>query len=260
MNIYIHVVKRFELMESNSHSISVIEWATLFHTPHPVNQSIGKLEISADRAIRPLRIGGNWIRRIAGTGSGIFVKSKVRRRKPATSREVAGPITIGNHLSDGTSHRQPERLRSSRQTEANQTKPKSERFGTNQLSQAHPQLAKRQTYLIQLLTCTDKRKIEMAERRKRECVASQSNRGGRGEWNQIDTYSLCSRWIPFLATGIRSLFGVFETRRLRGGPLITRGRTRAVLFNQPFATFPVYSKLSRVKDYKSAGRKDNICR
>lgn len=149
--------RKFEPIELNSHSISAIEWATSFHTPYSVNPSIGKLEVSADRAIRPLRIDGNWIRRITGTGSGVFVKSKVRRRKPATSREVAGPITVGNHLSDGTSHRQPERLRFSRQTEANQTKPKSERRGTNQLSQAHSQLAKRQTYLIQLLARADKR-------------------------------------------------------------------------------------------------------
>lgn len=132
MDIYIHPprkndkkARKFEPIEPNSHSISAIEWATSFHTPHPVNPSIGKLEVSADRAIRPLHIDGNWIRRIAGTGSGVFVKSKVRR-KPATSREIAGPITVGTHLSDGTSRRQPERLRFSRQTEANQTKPKSE--------------------------------------------------------------------------------------------------------------------------------------
>lgn len=80
------------------------------------------------------------------------VESSRAKTRDATSRKVAGPITVGNHLSDGTSHRQPERererggkLRFSRQTEANQTKPKSERLGTDQLSQAHPQPAKRQT-------------------------------------------------------------------------------------------------------------------
>lgn len=43
--------------------------------------------------------------------------------------------------------------------------------------------------------------------------------------------SLYNRWyLSFLATGIRSLFGVLETRRLRGNFLITRGGTPAVLF------------------------------
>jgi len=69
-----------------------------------------------------------WKLNTAGTGNGVFVKSKVRRRKLATSREIAEPITIGNHLSDGTPHRQPETLRFSHQTETNQTKPKSERW------------------------------------------------------------------------------------------------------------------------------------
>lgn len=92
-----------------------------------------------------------WKLNTAGTENGVFVKLKVRRRKLAMSCEIAGPITIGNHLSDGTPHRQPETLRFSHQTETNQTKPKSERLGTDQPNQAHPQLAKRQTYLIQLL-------------------------------------------------------------------------------------------------------------
>jgi hypothetical protein len=90
-------------------------------------------------------------------------------------------------------------------------------------------------------------------------VASDRERGG---WDQIDIVVFTvGGYLSFLATGIRSLFGVFETRRLRRGSLITRGGTRALLFDQPFATSPLYSKLSRgVKDYKSAGRKDNICR
>lgn len=95
-----------------------------------------------------------WKLNTARTGNGVFVKSKVRRRKLATSREIAGPITIGNHLSDSTP---TARDTSFHQTETNQTKPKSERLGTDQPNQAHPQLAKRQTYLIQLLARAGKR-------------------------------------------------------------------------------------------------------
>lgn len=42
-------------------------------------------------------------------------------------------------------------------------------------------------------------------------------------------------YLSLLGTGIRSLFDVLEARRGRGS-LITRGSTRAVLFNQPFVT------------------------
>lgn len=96
--------------------------------------------------------------------------------------------------------------------------------------------------------------------REREHAANKSDRG-RGEWDQIDTTVFAvDRYLSFLAIGIRSLFGVLEIRRIRRGSLITRGRTRAVLFNQSFVTFPVCPKFSFVKDYKSFGRKDNICR
>lgn len=163
---------KFERLKSKSHSISAIEWATSFLTPRPVNSSIGKLEVSIDRATRPLRTDGNWIRRITRTRKYEFVKAKVRRRKLVTTRDAVEPIAIGYHLSDGalqTREREKERekkterereskwLRFPCQTNANQTKPKPERLGTNQLSQAHPQLAKRQTYLIQLLAPVSKK-------------------------------------------------------------------------------------------------------
>lgn len=80
-----------------------------------------------------------------------------------------------------------------------------------------------------------------------------------GERNQIDAAVFAvDRYLSFPATEIRSLFGALEALR---GSLITRGETCRAVFNQPFVTSRcIQSSLHGVKSYKSAERKDNICR
>lgn len=88
-----------------------------------------------------------------------FAPVKTRARRPRGRRRHQRRRRRANSARKHLSNASQTNLgltRSSRQTEANQTKPKAKRerdgdSGTNQLSQAHPQLAKRQTYLIQLL-------------------------------------------------------------------------------------------------------------
>lgn len=138
-------------------TLYICERATPFHTPRPVNSGIGETRGYREPRDVPFtyrwKLNAAYRRNQKREREREFVKFKVRRRKLAAR---PGPIAVGDHLSGGAlqtvGKRERDRLRSSCQTEANQTKPKPERLGTNQLSQAHPQLAKRQTYLIQLLS------------------------------------------------------------------------------------------------------------